>query len=578
MNNDKVNINDYFLEYMKHHKIKFFMYFLILIVYPIRGIILPKYYGIIISSLNKGKSNSFMNNVKIFLFIYFFIQILFTFDHYLEGLIIPMFSEYSILRIFSNIIHNKKLNHDNLEMGEILSKIIKIPNIIYSYLDLLRTLVFGQLFIIISAMIHYKSVSNKIFYTFLFIIFGFVILLYINFHGTLNIDVNREREKDKVYQHFQDILNNLISVIVCKQESNEKQYLHEKFKPFNKAFINSININVLYRFIFGCFNVITFILLNYLLYKEYELKHISKETFLSSFIITYSILQLLSRLNYSLRTVVNTYSQVKDMEQYFNEKTDFEEKNEEYHEDKAFSKGQISFQNVIYQYKENSEFKDKYAYALKNINIDIRENENVAIIGQIGSGKSTLVKLLMKFFEPTQGDIFINNINLKNISRDELYDHIFYIPQKPRLLNRTLYENIYYGIEEGKGDKEKNIEKIQQLMKQMNIEQNIIDIFTEKMDQNLGNNGVKLSGGQRQMVWIMRAMLRNTAIIIFDEPTSDLDKINKKKIINVIEKVGKNKTIIIISHDEIDSSFRKIKMKQGEVIEEHDNNPFFGWI
>lgn len=577
MDNEKVNINDYFVEFMKKNKIKFFIYLSLLIVYPLQRIILPKYYGIIISTLNKGKRNTFLNNVKIFLLIYIVIQILFTFDHYLQGSLIPKFSEYSVQQIFSNIVQNKKLNYDNLEVGEILSKIIKVPSIIYSYLDLLRWVIFGQAAILIAAIIHYKNVSNKVFYTFLFLVFAFILLQCINFYGTLGIEINREKEKDKVYQHFQDLLNNLISVVVCKQESSEKKHLHIKFQPYIKAFIASININVIYRSIFGIFNVISFILMNYLLYKEYELNHISKETFLSSFIITYSILQLFSNANHLLRTMVDTYSQVKDMEHYFNEKTDFEENTQKHPEDKKFSKGQISFQNIIYQYKENAEFKDKYAYAVKNINIDIRENEHVAIIGQIGSGKSTLVKLLMKFFEPTEGDIFINNINLKHISRNELYDHIFYIPQKPHLLNRTLYENIYYGIEEEKGDKEKNIEKIKHIMEEMNIEQNIIDIFMEKMDQPLGNDGVKLSGGQRQIVWIIRAMLRNTAIIVFDEPTSALDKQNKAKIMKVIKDIGKNKTIIIISHDEIDSSFRKIHLKQGEVIEQHDKQ-FFGWM
>ena len=102
----------------------------------------------------------------------------------------------------------------------------------------------------------------------------------------------------------------------------------------------------------------------------------------------------------------------------------------------------------------------------------------------------------------------------------------------------------------------------------MKIESNIIDIFREKMDQPLGNDGVKLSGGQRQMVWIIRAMLRKPSIIIFDEPTSALDKKNKENIVNMIKEIGKNKTILIISHDDIDSSFRKITMKQGEVAEE----------
>ena len=97
----------------------------------------------------------------------------------------------------------------------------------------------------------------------------------------------------------------------------------------------------------------------------------------------------------------------------------------------------------------------------------------------------------------------------------------------------------------------------------------------EKMEQPLGNDGIKLSGGQRQMVWIIRAMLRNPSIIIFDEPTSALDKENKSNIIKVIKEIGKNKTILIISHDEIDSSFRKIELKQGQITNQQQQ--FMGW-
>ena len=202
----------------------------------------------------------------------------------------------------------------------------------------------------------------------------------------------------------------------------------------------------------------------------------------------------------------------------------------------------------------------------------------MAIIGQIGSGKSTFVKLLLKFFEPSEGEVLINNINLKHISRDELYDHVFYIPQKPKLLNRSLYENIFYGIEVEEKDKSSNIEKIKKIMNEMKLEENIIDIFMEKMDQRLGNDGIKLSGGQRQMVWIIRAMLRNPSIIMFDEPTSALDKKNKENIIRVIKEIGKDKTILIISHDEIDPEIRKIVMKQGEIINETQQSFGFNWM
>jgi ATP-binding cassette subfamily B protein len=394
----------------------------------------------------------------------------------------------------------------------------------------------------------------------------------------MEIEIKREREKDNIYQHFQDLLNNLISVVVCKQENYEKQYLHEKFKPFIEVFYKSLNINFIYRVIYAVYTVIAFIILNSYLYFDYESKMITKEQVTSAFIVTYSILFLFTDANSSIRQVVDMYSQIKDMEYYFNSKSQLDKEMQSHPEDQSFSHGIIEFKNVTYQYEENTDFKGKYAYALKNINLKIEKNENVAIIGQIGSGKSTLVKLLLKFFEPSEGDVFINNINLKHISRDELYDHIFYIPQKPKLLNRTLYENLFYGIEVEEKDKSSNIEKIKKIMNNMKIEENIIDIFMEKMNQRLGNDGIKLSGGQRQMVWIIRSMLRNPSIIIFDEPTSALDKKNKENIIRVIKEIGKDKTILIISHDEIDSTMQKVVMKQGEIINEPQQTFGFNWM
>lgn len=571
----KVDINAYFFSYLLENKVLFGFYSLLLLTYPIHRVILPKFYGKVISSLNKGFDRDFLKNAKNLLYIYTFTQVSAALLHKAQGMLIPKFSEFSIQKIFSNLLQNKKLNYENLEVGEILAKIIKVPHIIYKYLDLVRTVIFSQILILIVTLIHYKSISNTMVFTFLFLVIGIIILQYITYSVTMKVELQSEKEKDNIYQHFQDILNNLISIIICKHETYEKNYLHEKFKSFVSLFNHSLNLNFIMRVIFAIFNVVSFILLNLMLYKEYQSQSISKEQFISSFIVTYSIMQLFTEANYSIRLVVDMYSQVKDMENYFNKKSDLDKSMQVEKEDKSFVYGGISFQNVSYQYEENAEFKEKYSYALRDVNIDIAKNEKVAIVGQIGSGKSTLVKLLLKFFEPTKGDIFINGVNLKHISRDELYDHMFYIPQKPKLLDRTLYENIYYGFDVKDEDKEKNIQKVLGILKSMHLDQTIMDIFMEKMDQKLGNDGIRLSGGQRQMVWIIRAMLRDSKIIIFDEPTSALDQDNKHKIISMIKEIGKNKTILIVSHDNIDSEFRKITMKQGEVLE--NENPF-QWI
>lgn len=578
MKTNKVDINYYLIEYIKQNKILFLFYVLLLFIYPLHKVILPKYYGKVISNLNQNKNQKFMENVKYLLYIFITYNVLIAVLNKVQGSFIPGFSEYAIQHIFSSLLQNKKLNYENLEVGEILAKIIKVPNIIYKYLDLLRTLIFSQLFITAGTLWYYSTISSRMLYIYTGLSLGLILLQIITYYATMDIEIQREKEKDNIYQHFQDLLNNLISVVVCKQEKYEKEYLHEKFKPFVEVFYKSLNINFIYRVIYALYTVIAFIILNSYLYFDYESKVITKEQFISSFIVTYSILHLFTDANSSIRQVVDMYSQVKDMENYFNEKTKLDQEMQIHTEDKSFSHGIIEFQNVSYKYEENAEFKGKYAYALKNINVKIEKNENVAIIGQIGSGKSTFVKLLLKFFEPSEGEILINNINLKHISRDELYDHVFYIPQKPKLLNRSLYENIFYGIEVEEKDKSSNIEKIKKIMNEMKLEENIIDIFMEKMDQRLGNDGIKLSGGQRQMVWIIRAMLRNPSIIMFDEPTSALDKKNKENIIRVIKEIGKDKTILIISHDEIDPEIRKIVMKQGEIINETQQSFGFNWM
>ena len=578
MKTNKVDINYYLIEYIKQNKILFLFYVLLLFIYPLHKVILPKYYGKVISNLNQSKNQKFMENVKYLLYIFIIYNILIALLNKVQGSFIPGFSEYAIQHIFSSLLQNKKLNYENLEVGEILAKIIKVPNIIYKYLDLLRTLIFSQLFITAGTLWYYSTISSRMLYIYTGLSLGLIMLQIITYYATMDIEIKREKEKDNIYQHFQDLLNNLISVVVCKQEKYEKKYLHKIFKPFVEVFYKSLNINFIYRLIYAVYTVIAFIILNSYLYFDYESKVITKEQFISSFIVTYSILHLFTDANSSIRQVVDMYSQVKDMENYFNEKTKLDQEMQIHTEDKSFSHGIIEFQNVSYKYEENAEFKGKYAYALKNINVKIEKNENVAIIGQIGSGKSTFVKLLLKFFEPSEGEILINNINLKHISRDELYDHVFYIPQKPKLLNRSLYENIFYGIEVEEKDKSSNIEKIKKIMNEMKLEENIIDIFMEKMDQRLGNDGIKLSGGQRQMVWIIRAMLRNPSIIMFDEPTSALDKKNKENIIRVIKEIGKDKTILIISHDEIDPEIRKIVMKQGEIINETQQSFGFNWM
>jgi ABC-type multidrug transport system fused ATPase/permease subunit len=544
-----VDVNRYFFEFIKSNSIMFTLYFILLVVYPIHHIVLPKYYGKVIHSLREN--GTFESNVLKLIFIFVIIQILYTLNYKVQGHLIPIFSEYTTKEIFSEILKGFEYNYDNIEVGEILAKIIKIPNVLYKYLDLMRTLLFSQFTVMVGTFIHYFSISHFTAYVFLGLVCGLMLLQFISYKLTLNVELEREREKDHIYQHFQDVLNNLISVYVCKQQNSEGELMSEKFEPYVKVFNKSLDMNFILRLIFSAFNVISFMLLNYLIYKAYKSGKIDQETFISSFIITYSVLTLFSGGYYAVRSIIDMLSQINDTESYFNDRLNYKKKKDNERGSK-YKNGDIQFQNVHFKYPNSDKF------ALKNVSFTINKGEKVAFVGQIGSGKSTAVKMLMKLIPCTMGKLTIDNQDINEIDNEDLRNTMFYIPQKPTLLNRTLYENITYGLPKSHDYEE----EIYSILDNLNLNDTTLK-FREKMHQPVGTDGTTLSGGQRQIVWLLRAMFRKVDILILDEPTASLDPESKQAVLNAIKDIGDGKTVIIISHDPIDNDFRKIEFRDG---------------
>jgi len=555
---EKLDINLYFYEYLLQNKFTFFLCSLLLLTYPLQKVVLPKYYGKVISNLQESSNKKFVESAKMLLIIYASIQFLHSIYQKIQGALVPKFSEFSMKKIFSSLLKNDNEDFENMKVGEILAKISKLPNLIYRYLDILKSVVFSQAIVLASCIFHYYHISSRILLAFILVVFGVLLLQFVTYKTTMGVEMQREREQDKIYQHLQDVLNNLISVIVCKNEEYEKDKLSTIFVSFTKTFNKVLNINFIMRVIFSFFNIFAFCLLNYILYEEYSDKNITKEHFISSFIITYSVLQLFNDSAHSVRMLVDMTSQITDMEHFFNNQI-FQKKHSS-HEKDRFVNGDIVFKDVTHKYsKDGGEH-----VALKKVNMVIKQNENIALTGHIGSGKSTLIKTLLKLTIPTSGTVTIGGVDINNISKKELYSHVFYIPQKPKLMNRTLYKNIIYGLEKPENKKD-ILFKIENIMTFMKLDDITKQAFVEKMDDSVGLEGSKLSGGQRQIVWIIRALLRNPSIIVMDEPTSSLDKSNKQKIYNIVEEIGLQKTIIVISHDDISLGFKKVYMKDGQV-------------
>ena len=221
----------------------------------------------------------------------------------------------------------------------------------------------------------------------------------------------------------------------------------------------------------------------------------------------------------------------------------------------------INFENVDFKYKDNPE------KILKNINLTVKKGETVAFVGNSGGGKSTLVNLIPRFFDVSNGSIKIDGTDIRNYDIKSLRKAIGIVPQETFLFAGTILSNIRYGRQNA------TREEIVEAAMQANAHE-FIESLPDGYDTEIGERGVKLSGGQKQRIAIARAILENPQILILDEATSALDNESEKLVQDALEKLMKGKTTFVIAHrlTTIENSNKIVVIQKGEIKEIGNHN------
>lgn len=197
-------------------------------------------------------------------------------------------------------------------------------------------------------------------------------------------------------------------------------------------------------------------------------------------------------------------------------------------------KGEIKFSNVTFSY-------DGEHTVLKNVSFEIKPNTMVALVGESGIGKSTILGLISKFYEPQKGKIYFDKTNINDIKEEDLRKTVGLVLQTPYVFNMSIKENLKLAKPDATD------EEIQEACRKAQLEDFILGL-DNKYDSLVGENGVILSGGQRQRLAIARALLKNNKILLFDEATSALDNKSQEKIKEVLFSLKKDHTIVIVAH------------------------------
>ena len=222
----------------------------------------------------------------------------------------------------------------------------------------------------------------------------------------------------------------------------------------------------------------------------------------------------------------------------------------------AIEKGEIEFNDVTFAF-------DPSRKVLKDINLDIKPGEKVALIGPSGAGKTTFVRLLLRLYSPTSGKILIDGQNILEATQESLRRDIAMVPQDPILFHRTLAENIAYG------KRNATKKEIENAAKLAHCDEFIKDL-PNGLNTYVGERGIKLSGGERQRVAIARAILKNAPILVLDEATSSLDSNSEMLIQDALNNLMEGRTTIVIAHrlSTIQKMDRIIVIDDGEIIEQ----------
>lgn len=278
-----------------------------------------------------------------------------------------------------------------------------------------------------------------------------------------------------------------------------------------------------------------------------------------------SVQYIIGQLNSPLMQLIDFIKQTQDAKISLERLGEIHDKEDEENADEQYT-SEIPQQDIEVR-KLSFRYIGSDAFVFENLNLSIPYQKTTAIVGASGSGKTTLLKLLMKFYEPNEGEIKLGNTNLKNISPRTWRDHCGVVMQEGYVFNDTIAQNIAVG--------EDYIDKIK-LRKAVEIA-NIKD-FVEGLplsyNTKIGNEGVGVSGGQRQRLFIARAVYKSPEYIFFDEATSALDANNEKVIMENLEKFFKGKTAIVIAHrlSTVKHADKIVVLDRGKVVEEGNHS------
>ena len=521
------------LPYVFRNKLLFLLYTLLsFIVYSIGSIFIPRTITEFISATPKEttgfiktlKSGS-MKGIMYWLSIIFVLYTLLTYlKDQLENYLLYHFSCDSKKETIKKLFYKYTNNYKELNESEVSWMIQNIYGVIryiirYIMIDLIPCLV---MFLLISSYFLYYDKTIGLLFIGQFIVF--LLVLYYYHKSLLQCCSKAEADTITTNNYIGDKTKNLMNILFDNSLQSELDIVMKKEDDLLSTMKDCYDLNNKIIFINNSLFYAIFFVIIFLLSKK-DKKIIS--TILIIFLIYKGIQD---------KCVINTLYQYVGYSKLIKINDFIEDINEDDTCKPIQRFKSIQLKNVSYRYDDKSD------YILRNVNIHFKPNQINVLMGKSGSGKTTIMKLIIKMYNPTKGEIYLDEINSKDICQKDIRNNIYYVNQRTILFDESVLYNLQYGNHKSKD-----------FIVDLLTKYDLLDYYKplqNGIETSSGVNGSNLSLGMQKIIMVVRGILKpNKSIVIFDEPLTSLDKETREKIVKLIVNETSGKTIIIISHD-----------------------------
>jgi len=548
----QITLNSLIREFLASNKNLFIGYIIVLIITPIRDIGIPHIIGKILESL-RNKNISYYY-IYVLLATLVIIQIGGVINDFIDIKFYPIFQKFISKKILDYVFEQSSSNLQDILNGKVLSILAHFPRTLYNYMEAYKAVFIPQVFVFIIAIIYIGVINIQLCIIMIILVIIYYYISLLTMSNCQSLSKTREKYLNDVNENVDDVLTNVTSILNANTRESEMAYLNTYYDEYKAYGILSIKCTVKYKFILMpilLLSLLAFIVIGYQLCMQNKIK---VEQFTVMIIIYLYVFNSIIKTTDDFRDAAFRQGALTEDMNIFQSMPSANINHTPYNVDPELAKRYIYFDKVNYYYEAEDKDPAKRKYILKDFTLDIKQGEKLLIVGQIGSGKTTILKLLMRYKTPMSGHIYYRGTPFEIIPREDIRNKIGYIPQNPILLNRTLYENIVYGSQStgsqstgSRSNRKASKQEVIEMIKYLKLEH----IFSEdRLDQMVGKHGSKLSGGQRQVVWILRMLVQDPEILLMDEPTASIDKETKTFIDRLFKLVMQNRTVIIVSHDE----------------------------